>query len=139
MTPRVLLSKIGLDGHDRGALIVARALRDAGMEVVYLGMRQTVESIVAAARQEDPDVLGISVLSNVQLQVAPRLVAAMRAAGLDDIPLILGGTIAAEEIPSLQAAGVAAVFPTGAALDEIVAYCRAAAQRRAMTGQGAAR
>lgn len=130
MTPRILIAKIGLDGHDRGALIITRALRDAGMEVVYLGMRNTVETVVNTALQEDPDVVGISLLSNVHRKVAPRLVAAMREAGLQDVPVLFGGTIPASDAAFLRDVGITEVFPTGSSLDQIVEFCRDAAGRR---------
>ena len=124
MTTRVLLAKIGLDGHDRGVLIVARALRDAGLEVIYLGMRNTIDSVVSAAMQENPDVIGISVLSNIHRVIAPRLMTRMREAGLDDIPVIFGGTIAPGDVALLEDAGVTAVFPTGSSLEDIITFCR---------------
>jgi len=121
---RVLVAKPGLDGHDRGAKIVARALRDAGMEVIYTGLRQTPEQIVTAALQEDVDAIGISILSGAHNTILPRIVELMRAQGLDDVLLVVGGIIPDEDIPGLKQAGVAEVFQPGAATQEIVTYIR---------------
>jgi methylmalonyl-CoA mutase, C-terminal domain len=129
---RVLVAKPGLDGHDRGAKLVARALRDAGMEVVYTGIRQTPASIAEAALQEDVEAIGLSILSGAHLTLVPRLVAELRARGLDDVVLWLGGIIPAEDIPALKAQGVGAVFGPGSPLAETVSYVRhAVAARRA--------
>jgi methylmalonyl-CoA mutase C-terminal domain/subunit len=125
MVSRVLIAKPGLDGHDRGAKIVARALRDAGFEVVFTGIRQRIQDIVAAAVQEDVDVVGLSILSGAHLALTIRVIEALRAADADDIAVIVGGTIPAADIPRLRAAGVAAVFPTGTPLDTLVAEVRA--------------
>jgi len=125
MPTRVLIAKPGLDGHDRGAKIVARALRDAGFEVIFTGIRQRVPEIVAAAVQEDVDVVGLSILSGAHLALTIRTIEALRAADADDIAVIVGGTIPAPDIPRLRAAGVAAVFPTGTSLDALVAEVRA--------------
>jgi methylmalonyl-CoA mutase C-terminal domain/subunit len=125
MVSRVLIAKPGLDGHDRGAKIVARALRDAGFEVIFTGIRQRVQDIVAAAVQEDVDVVGLSILSGAHLALTVRVIEALRAAAADDIAVIVGGTIPAADIPRLRAAGVAAVFPTGTPLDTLVAEVRA--------------
>jgi methylmalonyl-CoA mutase C-terminal domain/subunit len=125
MVSRVLIAKPGLDGHDRGAKIVARALRDAGFEVVFTGIRQRIQDIVAAAVQEDVDVVGLSILSGAHLALTIRVIEALRAADADDIAVIVGGTIPAADIPRLRAAGVAAVFPTGTPLDTLVADVRA--------------
>jgi methylmalonyl-CoA mutase C-terminal domain/subunit len=119
---RVLVAKPGLDGHDRGAKIVARALRDAGMEVIYTGLRQTPEQIVAAALQEDVDAIGISILSGAHNTILPRISELMRAQGLDDVLLVVGGIIPDEDIPGLKQAGVSEVFQPGASTQEIVAY-----------------
>ena len=125
MPTRVLIAKPGLDGHDRGAKIVARALRDAGFEVVFTGIRQRVEDIVAIALQEDVALVGLSILSGAHLALTTRTVEALRAADAADIAVIVGGTIPAADVPRLQAAGAAAVFPTGTALDVLVAQVRA--------------
>jgi methylmalonyl-CoA mutase C-terminal domain/subunit len=119
---RVLVAKPGLDGHDRGAKIVARALRDAGMEVIYTGLRQTVEQIVTAALQEDVDAIGISILSGAHNTILPRIAELMRAQGLDDVLLVVGGIIPDEDIPGLKQAGVSEVFQPGATTQEIVDY-----------------
>jgi methylmalonyl-CoA mutase C-terminal domain/subunit len=121
MPARVLVAKPGLDGHDRGAKIVARALRDAGFEVIFTGIRQRVEDIVAAAVQEDVAVVGLSILSGAHLALSTRVLEALRAAGAGDITVVVGGTIPPSDVPRLLAAGVAAVFPTGTPLDTLVA------------------
>ncbi|MGQ9683186.1 MAG: cobalamin B12-binding domain-containing protein [Anaerolineae bacterium] len=121
---RVLIGKAGLDGHDRGAKVVARALRDAGMEVIYTGLRQTPEMIAEAALQEDVDVVGVSILSGAHMTLLPRIVASLRAHGLDDVLVIAGGIIPDEDIPALQAAGVARVFRPGTPTSEIADYIR---------------
>ncbi|GGV17811.1 methylmalonyl-CoA mutase [Actinomadura cremea] len=125
MPARVLVAKPGLDGHDRGAKIVARALRDAGFEVVFTGIRQRVEDIVAIAVQEDVAVVGLSILSGAHVALTGRTVTALREADAADIAVIVGGTIPAADVPKLTKAGAAAVFPTGTALDAIVAEVRA--------------
>ena len=125
MPSRVLIAKPGLDGHDRGAKIVARALRDAGFEVIFTGIRQRVQDIVAAAVQEDVDVVGLSILSGAHVALTIRTIEALRAADAADITVIVGGTIPASDIPRLKAAGVAAVFPTGTSLEDLVAEVRA--------------
>ena len=121
---RVLVAKPGLDGHDRGAKIVARALRDAGMEVIYTGLRQTPEQIVTAALQEDVDAIGISILSGAHNTILPRISELVRAQGLDDVLLVVGGIIPDEDIPGLKQAGVSDVFQPGATTLEIVDYIR---------------
>lgn len=123
--PRILLAKLGLDGHDRGLKVVARILRDAGMEVIYLGLRQTTDSIVAAAEQEDADAVGLSMHNGGHLTLAPRLVAALRAAELD-LPVVVGGIIPDDDVAPLLAAGVAAILGPGASAEEVVATVRAA-------------
>jgi methylmalonyl-CoA mutase, C-terminal domain len=125
---RVLVAKPGLDGHDRGAKVVARALRDAGMEVIYTGLRQTPEMIVSAALQEDVDAIGISILSGAHNTIVPRIAELMRAQGLDDVQLIVGGIIPDEDIPALRRAGVSAIFQPGATTQEIVDFIRSQAR-----------
>ncbi|MEO3787468.1 cobalamin B12-binding domain-containing protein [Actinocorallia sp. B10E7] len=125
MPTRVLVAKPGLDGHDRGAKIVARTLRDAGFEVIFTGIRQKVDDIVAIALQEDVAVVGLSILSGAHVALTARTVEALRAAGAGDIAVIVGGTIPQGDVPKLQAAGAAAVFPTGTPLDVLVAEVRA--------------
>ena len=122
---RVLVAKPGLDGHDRGAKIVARTLRDAGFEVVFTGIRQRVEDIVAIALQEDVAVVGLSILSGAHLPLTTRTVEALRSAGAGDITVVVGGTVPAADVPRLKDAGAAAVFPTGTPLDDVVAEIRA--------------
>jgi methylmalonyl-CoA mutase C-terminal domain/subunit len=119
VTVRVLVAKVGLDGHDRGIKVVARLLRDAGMEVVYTGLFQTPETVAAAAIQEDVDVVGLSMLSGAHLTLAPLVVAALRERG-SDIPVVVGGIVPSNDLDDLRAAGVAAVFGPGTGSDEIV-------------------
>ncbi|MGQ9896814.1 MAG: cobalamin B12-binding domain-containing protein [Acidobacteriota bacterium] len=119
---RILIAKPGLDGHDRGAKVIARALRDAGMEVIYTGLRQTPEQIVAAAVQEDVDAIGVSILSGAHMTLFPRILELMREQGIADIPLFGGGIIPDEDIPKLKAAGVDEIFTPGATMDAIIAY-----------------
>jgi len=121
---RVLVAKPGLDGHDRGAKIVARALRDAGCEVIYTGIRQTADAIAATAAQEDVDVVGLSILSGAHLGLARRTVDALRATGLSDVKVVVGGTIPVSDIQPLLDLGVAAVFPTGTPIEALVAGVR---------------
>lgn len=121
---RVLVAKPGLDGHDRGAKIVARALRDAGMEVIYTGLRQTPEQIARAAVQEDVDAIGISILSGAHNTIVPRICELLRAEGMNDVLLVVGGIIPEEDIPGLKQAGVAAVYQPGASTQEIVEFIR---------------
>ncbi len=132
---RVLVAKPGLDGHDRGAKIVARALRDAGMEVVYTGLRQTPEQIVTAALQEDVDAIGISILSGAHRTIVPRICELMRHHGLEDVLLIVGGIVPDEDIPALKQAGVAEVFQPGASTREIVEFIKSRCQRSGVRGQ----
>lgn len=122
---RVLVAKPGLDGHDRGAKIVARALRDAGMEVIYTGLRQTPEQIATAALQEDVNAIGISILSGAHNTVVPKICDLLRAQKQDDVLVVVGGIIPDEDIPGLKRAGVAAVFQPGASTQEIVEFIRA--------------
>jgi len=121
---RVLVAKPGLDGHDRGAKIVARALRDAGMEVIYTGLRQTPEQIARAAVQEDVDAIGISILSGAHNTIMPRICELLRAEHMDDVLLVVGGIIPEEDVPGLKQAGVAEVFQPGASTQEIVEFIR---------------
>jgi len=121
---RVIVAKPGLDGHDRGAKIVARALRDAGMEVIYTGLRQTPEQIASAAIQEDVDVVGISILSGAHNTIIPRICRLLRDADMQDVLVIVGGIIPDEDIPKLKEAGVSAVFQPGATTQEIVDFIR---------------
>jgi methylmalonyl-CoA mutase C-terminal domain/subunit len=125
---RVLIAKPGLDGHDRGAKVVALALRDAGMEVIYTGLHRTVEEIVAAASQEDVDVIGLSILSGAHLPICEKLLAEMRAAGIADTPVIVGGNIPVRDHAALRALGVAGIFATSSELNEIADAVRAIAQ-----------
>ena len=118
--PRVLVGKPGLDGHDRGAKLVARALRDAGFEVIYLGIRQRPATIAAAALQEDVHVVGLSILSGAHVALTEKTATALRDAGADDVLLVVGGTIPKRDVPRLTAAGAAAVYPTGTPLAEVV-------------------
>ena len=122
---RVLVAKAGLDGHDRGAKILARALRDAGMEVLYTGLRKTPESIVLAAIQEDVDCIGLSILSGAHNALVPRIVALLKEQRAEDILLVLGGTIPQADVPGLKEIGVAEVFGPGTPLDAIVDFLRA--------------
>ncbi|RFM23948.1 MAG: cobalamin B12-binding domain-containing protein [Candidatus Thermochlorobacter aerophilum] len=121
---RVLIAKAGLDGHDRGAKVIAAALRDAGMEVIYTGLRQTPEMIVQAALQEDVDVIGISVLSGAHMTIFPRVLKLMREKGLDDVLLTGGGIIPEQDIAKLQEMGTGRLFLPGASTAEIVAYIK---------------
>jgi methylmalonyl-CoA mutase C-terminal domain/subunit len=121
---RVLVAKPGLDGHDRGAKVIARALRDAGMEVVYTGLRQTPEMIAEAALQEDVQVVGLSILSGAHMALVPRVLELLRANGLDDVRVFVGGIIPDEDAPALQALGVAGVFGPGTSTEAIVAAVR---------------
>lgn len=132
---RVLVGKPGLDGHDKGARVVALALRDAGMEVVYTGLHRTPEEIVAAASQEDVDVIGLSMLSGAHVDLAAAVRAGMRNAGLDDVVLVVGGVIPGRDVPELTKHGVDAVFPVGTKLDDIPARIRALVEAR--RGRGA--
>jgi len=121
---RVLIAKPGLDGHDRGAKVIARALRDAGMEVIYTGLRQTPEMIAEAALQEDVNVVGLSILSGAHMALVPRIRQVMNDYGLHDIHLIVGGIIPDEDRPQLEALGVKGVFGPGTSTEDIIAYIR---------------
>jgi methylmalonyl-CoA mutase C-terminal domain/subunit len=126
---RVLVAKPGLDGHDRGAKVIARALRDAGMEVVYTGLRQTPEMIVNAALQEDVQVIGLSILSGAHNAIVPRIMELLREQGLGDVLVIVGGIIPDEDAARLKQLGVAEVFQPGASLEKIVNFIRASARQ----------
>ncbi|MBX7072323.1 MAG: cobalamin B12-binding domain-containing protein [Pirellulales bacterium] len=123
---RVVLAKIGLDGHDRGVQVIARALRDAGMEVIYTGLWQSPEAVVRAVEEEDADVLGISLLSGAHMVLMPSLMADLRQRGLDHVQVILGGIIPEEDLPALAALGVAKVFTPGASLTDVAAFVASA-------------
>jgi methylmalonyl-CoA mutase C-terminal domain/subunit len=117
---RVVIAKPGLDGHDRGAKVIARALRDAGMEVIYTGLRQSPEQIVAAAAQEDADVIGLSILSGAHLPICRRVVELLRERGMESVRLFVGGIIPSQDIPELQELGVAGVFLPGASTQDVI-------------------
>jgi methylmalonyl-CoA mutase C-terminal domain/subunit len=127
---RVVVAKPGLDGHDRGAKIIARALRDAGMEVIYTGLHQTPEQIAETVIQEDADAVGLSILSGAHMTLVPKVVALLAEQGVDDVLVTVGGTIPAEDIPELEKLGVAAVFTPGAGTDEIIDFIREGATAR---------
>jgi len=122
---KVLIAKPGLDGHDRGAKVLARGLRDEGFEVVYTGLRQTPEMVVTAALQEDVDVVGLSILSGAHMTLVPRICVLLREKGLDDVLVTVGGIIPDEDVPALEEAGVAAVFGPGTTIGEVAAFFRA--------------
>ena len=130
MKIRILLAKPGLDGHDRGVKVIARALRDAGMEVIYTGLRQTPEQIANAALQEDVDMIGLSILSGAHMTIFPRVMELMREKGMDDVKLFGGGIIPEDDIPKLKAAGVSAVFLPGTSTEDIIKYIRENVQPR---------
>jgi methylmalonyl-CoA mutase C-terminal domain/subunit len=119
---RVVIAKPGLDGHDRGAKVIARALRDAGMEVIYTGLRQTPEQIVAAALQEDADVIGLSILSGAHMHICPRLMDLLKEKGLDDVLVVVGGIIPDVDIPKLQAIGIKGIFLPGTPMQDIITF-----------------
>lgn len=127
---RVLVAKVGLDGHDRGAKVIATALRDAGMEVIYTGLRQTPEMVVQAALQEDVDVIGVSILSGAHNTVFPRLLSLMKQEGLEDVLLTGGGIIPDDDMQALMSQGVGKLFPPGANTGEIAGYIREEVARR---------
>jgi methylmalonyl-CoA mutase cobalamin-binding domain/chain len=137
---RVVVAKVGLDGHDRGAKIIARALRDAGMEVIYTGLHQTPEQIAAAALQEDADAVGISILSGAHMTLVPRIVKLLREQNAEDIVVLVGGTIPDRDIPALTELGVAGVFTPGTKVDDIAAFlkrtCQPATAGTPGSGQG---
>jgi methylmalonyl-CoA mutase, C-terminal domain len=127
---RVVVAKPGLDGHDRGAKIIARALRDAGMEVIYTGLHQTPEQIAETVIQEDADAVGLSILSGAHMTLVPRVVELLKEQGVDDVLVTVGGTIPTDDVPELKKLGVAEVFTPGAATDEIVEFIRDGASAR---------
>lgn len=127
---KVLVAKLGLDGHDRGAKVVARALKDAGMEVVYTGIRQTPEQVVNAAIQEDVDVIGISILSGAHMALIPRVMELLKEKGMDDILVTVGGTIPTDDIKKLKSMGVAEVFIPGTPLSEIIEFIKKNVKRK---------
>jgi methylmalonyl-CoA mutase C-terminal domain/subunit len=122
---RVVIAKPGLDGHDRGAKVIARALRDAGMEVIYTGLRQTPEQIVAAALQEDADAIGLSILSGAHMHICPRVMDLLKEKGLEDVLVMVGGIIPDVDIPKLQAAGIKGIFLPGTPMQNIVTFINA--------------
>jgi methylmalonyl-CoA mutase C-terminal domain/subunit len=129
---RVLVAKPGLDGHDRGAKVIARALRDAGMEVIYTGLRQTPEMVVNAALQEDVDVIGLSILSGAHNAIVSRIAGLLKERKMDDVLVLVGGIIPEQDIAALKAAGVKAVFQPGTPLDDIVRFIRENVRPRAI-------
>ena len=130
---RVVIAKPGLDGHDRGARVIARALRDAGMEVIYIGLRQTPEQIVAAALQEDADVIGLSILSGAHMHICPRLMSLLEAQGLRDVLVVVGGIIPDLDIPKLNEIGVRGIFLPGTTMQNIVDYIKENVRSRVET------
>ncbi len=122
MPIRVVIAKPGLDGHDRGAKVIARALRDAGMEVIYTGLRQSAEQIVNAALQEDADVIGLSILSGAHNQICPRVMELLREKGMDDVLVVVGGIIPDVDVARLKAIGIEGVFPPGTPMQDIVSF-----------------
>src|SRR5947208_1566266 len=126
---RVVVAKPGLDGHDRGAKIIARALRDAGMEVIYTGLHQTPEQIVETVIQEDADAVGLSILSGAHMTLVPRIVELLREQDIDDVIVTVGGTIPSEDIPELKELGVSEVFTPGASTQDIIEFIRGAVTR----------
>jgi len=123
-TPRILLAKPGLDGHDRGAKVVAHALKDAGFEVIYTGLHQTVEMIVQAAIQEDVDVIGLSIMSGAHIPICRKLLEILNDRGIRDMMIVVGGVIPGRDIPILRQMGVAEVFPGGSDLDAVASFIR---------------
>ncbi|MFQ5695096.1 MAG: cobalamin B12-binding domain-containing protein [Terriglobia bacterium] len=132
---RALVAKPGLDGHDRGAKVIARALRDAGMEVIYAGLRQTPEQIVSAALQEDVEFIGLSILSGAHSVIVPRVMALLKEHGMDDVKVVLGGIIPDADIAEMKQLGVAAIFQPGASLESIIRFLRENRPRRELAGE----
>jgi methylmalonyl-CoA mutase, C-terminal domain len=130
---RVLVAKPGLDGHDRGAKVIARALRDAGMEVIYTGLRQTPEMIVNAALQEDVHVIGLSILSGAHNAIVPRVMDLLHQNKMEDVLVVVGGIIPDQDVDALKKRGVAAIFQPGTSMDEIVKFIRSSVRERAVT------
>ena len=130
---RVLVAKPGLDGHDRGAKVIARALRDAGMEVIYTGLRQTPEMVVNASLQEDVDVIGLSILSGAHNAIVPRVMDLLKQNKMDDVLVVVGGIIPDQDVEALKKAGVAAIFQPGTAMDEIIQFIRSNVHSRGVT------
>jgi len=128
---RVVIAKPGLDGHDRGAKVIARALRDAGMEVIYTGLRQTPEQIVGAAVQEDADVIGLSILSGAHMHICPRIVELLQQKGITDVLVVVGGIIPDVDIPKLNALGISGIFLPGTPMQQIVDFISGHARTRA--------
>ena len=128
---RVVIAKPGLDGHDRGAKVIARALRDAGMEVIYTGLRQTPDQIVGAALQEDADVIGLSILSGAHMHICPRVMELLKDKGLDDVLVVVGGIIPDVDIPKLQEIGIRGIFLPGSAMQQIIDFINANVRPRA--------
>jgi methylmalonyl-CoA mutase C-terminal domain/subunit len=128
---RVVVAKPGLDGHDRGAKVIARALRDAGMEVIYTGLRQTPEQIVSAALQEDADVIGLSILSGAHMHICPRVMELLRDKGMDDVLVVIGGIIPDVDIPKLEAMGVKGIFLPGTPMQHIIDFINGNVRARA--------
>jgi methylmalonyl-CoA mutase C-terminal domain/subunit len=135
---RVVIAKPGLDGHDRGAKVIARALRDAGMEVIYMGLRQTPEQIVAAALQEDADVIGLSILSGAHMHICPRVMTLLRERDLDDVLVVVGGIIPDVDIPKLREIGVRGIFLPGSPMQEIIDFIQTNVRDRVEEHQGQA-
>jgi methylmalonyl-CoA mutase C-terminal domain/subunit len=133
-TLRVIIAKPGLDGHDRGAKVIARALRDAGMEVIYTGLRQTPEHIVSAALQEDADVIGLSILSGAHNHIVPRLMELIKEKGLEDVLVVIGGIIPDVDVPNLKAIGVKGIFLPGTPMLTIIEFIKANARVRVQSG-----
>jgi methylmalonyl-CoA mutase, C-terminal domain len=127
---RVVIAKPGLDGHDRGAKVIARGLRDAGMEVIYTGLRQTPQQIVSAAAQEDADVIGLSILSGAHNYICPEITRLLKEKGMDDVVVVVGGIIPDADVPTLNAAGVQGVFTPGTPMQEIIEFIRRHARAR---------
>ena len=136
-TIRVVIAKPGLDGHDRGAKVIARALRDAGMEVIYTGLRQTPEQIVAAALQEDADVIGLSILSGAHMHICPRIIQLLHERSMSDVLVVVGGIIPDVDIPKLNTLGITGIFLPGTPMQTIVEFITRHARTRASLTEGA--